>query len=70
MKITELDSNLHIALSNEEAELLERIGSVEPLSSFTDRDKVLISQLVRKSCLSKTVVNSSVMVVNNGSKND
>jgi|AntRauTorcE11897_2_1112592.scaffolds.fasta_scaffold08579_3 hypothetical protein len=67
MKITELSQNINIALSNEEAALLERIESVQPLSAFSERDKVVISGLVRKSCLSKTVVNKSVMVVKNES---
>jgi len=67
MKITELCQNINIALSNEEAALLERIESVQPLSSFSERDRVVISGLVRKSCLSKTVVNKTVMVVKNES---
>jgi hypothetical protein len=67
MKITDLSQDLKIALNNEEAELLERIEPVQPLSSFSERDRVVISGLVRKSCLSKTVVNKTVMVVKNES---
>jgi len=65
MKITELSQDITIALSNEEAELLERIDTAQPLSSFSERDRVVIRGLVRKSCLSKAVVNTTVMVVKN-----
>lgn len=67
MKMTDLESNLKIALSNEEAALLERMDNVQPLSSFNERDRVVISGLVRKSCLSKVVHNTTVMVVKNES---
>lgn len=67
MKITELSPDITIALSNEEAALLERVEAAQPLSSFSERDRVVISGLVRKSCLSKTVVNKTVMVVKNES---
>ena len=67
MKMTDLDSVLKIALSNEEAALLERIDPVQPLASFSERDRVVISGLVRKSCLSKVVHNNTVMVVKNES---
>jgi hypothetical protein len=67
MKITELDQGIRIALSNEEAAMFERIDTAEPLSSFSERDRVVISGLVRKSCLSKVVHNSTVMVVKNES---
>lgn len=65
MKLTELAPGLTIALSNEEAELLERIDNAQPLGEFTERDRTLISGLVRKSCLSKVVHNRTVMVVKN-----
>lgn len=65
MKLTELTPGILIALSNEESNLLERIGDAQPLGEFTERDRVLISGLVRKSCLSKVVHNKTVMVVKN-----
>lgn len=65
MKLTELAPGLTIALSNEEASLIERIDTAQPLSEFTERERVVISGLVRKSCLSKVVHNKTVMVVKN-----
>jgi len=63
MKLTDLNPELTIALSNEEADLLERIDQPQPLGEFTERDRTLISGLVRKSCLSKVVHDKTVMVV-------
>jgi hypothetical protein len=66
MKLTDLSSDLKIALSNEEAAVLEQVLHARPLAEFTDREKVIISTLVRKSCLSKVVHEKTVMVVKNG----
>lgn len=67
MKITDLTPDIKIALSNEEASLLERIDQARPLAEFTERDRVIIYELVRKSCLSKVVRGKTVMVVKNES---
>ena len=67
MKVTDLTPDIKIALSNEEAALLQKIRQPQPLAEFTERDRVLISGLVRKSCLSKVVHNKTVMVVKNES---
>jgi hypothetical protein len=67
MKIVELTQGLQIALSNEEAEILEGVSTVRPLSSYTERERVIIKELVRKSCLNKVVHNKTVMVVKNES---
>jgi len=67
MKITEFEQVLTIALNNEEAALLERAEPVQPLSSFNEREREVVKNLVRKSCLSKVVVDNIVMVVKNES---
>jgi len=65
MKLTDLTPEIKIVLSNEEASLLERIDTARALAEFSERDRVVISGLVRKSCLSKVIHNKTVMVVKN-----
>ena len=67
MKVSELISNFEIFVTNEEKSLLENLGTEPlPLSSFTEHDQVIINNLIRKSVISKIVVNkSSVMVMKN-----
>ena len=67
MKLNELIKSFEVFLTNEEEELLETLGNeTKPLSSFTEHDQVIINNLIRKSVISKIVVNkSSVMVIKN-----
>lgn len=67
MKLNELIKSFEIFVTNEEESLLEDLGTTaRPLSSFTEHDQVIINNLIRKSVISKIVVNkSSVMVIKN-----
>lgn len=67
MKLNELIKSFDIFVTNEEEAILENFGTqARPLSSFTEHDQVIINNLIRKSVISKIVVNkSSVMVMKN-----
>ena len=65
MKINELIGEFLIQVSNEENDVLESIEDVRPLSLFTDREKVVIENLIRKSLVSKIVRNGQTLVARN-----
>lgn len=65
MKITELLDNLTIQVSNEESTVLEKLDKTMPLSLFTEREKFVIENLVKKSLVSKVVSNTQTVVVRN-----
>jgi hypothetical protein len=65
MKLNDLITSFRIALSNEEAEVLEKVKPVQPMHSFTEREQVVIENLIRKSLVSKVVRKNMVMVVQN-----
>ena len=67
MKLNELIKSFDIFVTNEEESLLEQLGTgARPLSSFTEHAQVIINNLIRKSVISKIVINkSSVMVMKN-----
>jgi hypothetical protein len=65
MKISNLISDFEIYTTNEQKELLEDINGLVPMSSFDERQQVIINELIRKSILSKVLYNNSVMVVKN-----
>jgi hypothetical protein len=65
MKLNELISSFEIFVSNEERSLLENITKPVPLSSFDERDQVIINNLIRKSVISKILYNDIVMVMPN-----
>ena len=67
MKINELIKSFDIFVTNEEQSLLETLGNeTKPLSSFTEHDQVIINNLIRKSVVSKIMLDKrSVMVTKN-----
>ena len=65
MKINELLDNLTIQVSNEESTVLEKLDKSMPLSLFTEREKFVIENLVKKSLVSKVVSNTQTVVVRN-----
>lgn len=65
MKINELLDNLTIQVSNEESTVLEKLDRTMPLSLFTEREKFVIENLVKKSLVSKVVSNTQTVVVRN-----
>jgi hypothetical protein len=65
MKLNELITSFEIFVTNEERSLLESITRPIPLSSFDERDQVIINNLIRKSVISKLLHNGTVMVMPN-----
>ena len=65
MKLNELIQSFSIALSNEEAEVLNKVKPVQPLQGFSPREQVIIDNLIRKSLVSKILKDNIVMVVQN-----
>tara|TARA_R110000851_G_scaffold37714_3_gene97235 strand:+ start:584 stop:796 length:213 start_codon:yes stop_codon:yes gene_type:complete len=65
MKLNELIQSFSIALSNEEAEVLDKVNPVQPSQGFSPREQVIIENLIRKSLVSKVLRDNIVMVVQN-----
>jgi len=66
MKLNELITSFKIYITNEEKSLLETFSQKPaPLSSFDERDQVIINNLIRKSVISKVQYNGTVMVMRN-----
>lgn len=65
MKLNELIKDFSIYLTNEEKSLLEDVNGLIPLSSFQEREQVIINNLIRKSVVSKVIYNNQVMVMPN-----
>lgn len=65
MKLNELINSFSIAISNEEAKVLEKVNPVQPLQGFSPREQVIIDNLIRKSLVSKILKDNIVMVVQN-----
>lgn len=65
MKLNELISQFTIAVSNEEARVLDKIKEVASYDSFPEREQFIIDSLIRKSLLSKINNNGKVLVVSN-----
>jgi len=68
MKINELLNKFTIQMSNEERDMLERMGTeIRTIHSFTERERFIIESLIRKALVSKVVKNGSMLVVANES---
>ena len=65
MKINELIKTFVIFTSNEERAVYETLDNRTALSSFNEREKFIITNLIRKSLVSKVVSNGQVLVVKN-----
>lgn len=65
MKLNELITDFTIYLTNEEHALLENVSGLTPLTSFQEREQVIINNLIRKSVLTKVIYNNQVMVMTN-----
>ena len=69
MKLNDLISHFEIQTTNEEAELLEKIQDVMIPEQFTEREQTVITNLIRKSLITKIVENDGkVYLVKNGRK--
>lgn len=65
MKINELISSFEVYTTNEEKTLLTQLDNPTPIETFTERDQVIIENLIRKSLVSKIRYGSSILVVQN-----
>lgn len=65
MKLNELIKSFEIYITNEEQKLLETFDAPVPLSTFAEREQVIINNLIRKSVISKVRYNGTVMVMRN-----
>ena len=64
MKIAEFDP-VDIYLSNEEQAVLEKVIDISPIESYTERDRVIIENLIRKSVLIKVPKGHTYLVLKN-----
>jgi hypothetical protein len=65
MKLNDLITDFKIALSNEETQLLRRFSGVMQPDQFTEREKRIIENMVRKSVVSKIVHKGKTYLVKN-----
>lgn len=65
MKINELITDFKIFVTNEEKVELENLSAPTLLSSLTERQQVIINNLIRKSLVSKIRSNNVIMVARN-----
>ena len=69
MKLNELIKDFRIFMTNEEKVELEKLTAPTPLSSLTERQQVIINNLIRKSLVSKIQTNNVIMVAKNDTTN-
>jgi hypothetical protein len=65
MRLNELIKDFSIATSNEEKEVLEKCKELKYLNSFTEREKFVIENLIRKHLITKVKHNDTIMVLTN-----
>jgi|TARA_R110000744_G_scaffold13902_3_gene40120 hypothetical protein len=65
MKLNELIKDFKIFMTNEEKVELEKLTAPTPLASLTERQQVIINNLIRKSLVSKIQSNNVIMVARN-----
>lgn len=65
MKMNELLTSFEIHTTNEESAMLDKMDGVRNLTAYTEREQVVIENLIRKSLVSKTIKNGFVYVVRN-----
>jgi len=65
MKLNDLITDFKIALSNEETQLLRRFSGVMQPDQFTEREKRIIENMVRKSVVNKIVHKGKTYLVQN-----
>lgn len=65
MKLNDLITDFKIALSNEERMLLRRFSGVMQPEQFTEREKTIIENMIRKSVVSKIVHKGKTYLVQN-----
>jgi len=67
MKIDDVLKDFKIFITNEEKEILNKLDGVRPIEAYTERERFIIENLVRKSLVSKVAHNRTYMVTKNDS---
>ena len=70
MKLNELITEFDIYMTNEERALYEQLDNIVPLTSFNERQRVIVNNLIRKSLVSKIRNNNQIMVARNDQQTD
>lgn len=65
MKLNDLIDSFTIYKTNEESELLKSLNNPTPIETFTEREQVIIENMIRKSIVSKVRYSNQVLVVVN-----
>jgi len=65
MKLNQLIQSFEIALSNEEAKLLNTFDGVMLPEEFTEREQRVIENMIRKSVVTKVVHQGKIYLVKN-----
>lgn len=65
MKLNELIDSFKIYTTNEEQKELAKLDGVVPLSTLSERQQVIINNLIRKSLVSKIHSKHGIMVARN-----
>tara|TARA_B100001057_G_C22486295_1_gene808434 strand:+ start:487 stop:690 length:204 start_codon:yes stop_codon:yes gene_type:complete len=65
MKISQLIDSFEIYMTNEEEKEFAQLEGMVPLASLTERQQVIINNLIRKSLVSKIRSNKGIMVAKN-----
>jgi hypothetical protein len=65
MKLNDVLSKFSIAVTNEEDVVMSKMSGVQPLQVFTEREQVVINNLIRKSLVSKVNHGGTVLVLVN-----
>ena len=65
MKLNELIQDFTIYTTNEEKQVLSKIDDMMSLDTFSEREQVIIENLIRKSLVSKVQRRGSILVMAN-----
>jgi hypothetical protein len=65
MKIDDVLKDFEIFTTNEERVVLERMEGIRPMAAYTERERFVIENLIRKSLVSKILHNKTYMVRKN-----
>lgn len=65
MKIGEILDSFEIFKTNEEKEVLDKMEGIRPIEAYTERERFVIENLIRKSLVSKVRYENTYMVRKN-----
>ena len=65
MKINEIVNQFEIFVTNEEKAVLKKMDGIRPMEAYSERDRFVIENLVRKSLVSKVRYENTYMVRKN-----